>query len=289
MSYSKHVRIWKTSRRELTLGQTALVMGILNVTPDSFSDGGSFTDIAGAIRHAESMIDAGADIIDVGGESTRPGGVAVATEDEISRTIPVIAALAAKFSTPISIDTTKVEVARAAIEAGAEIVNDISGLRWQPGLADMAAETGAGLVLMHSRGDYETMHSQPPVHDIVAEVAAGLRKSVDVSAERGVCKGQIVLDIGIGFGKTYEQNLELLARLDKIVAELDPYPVLVGTSRKSFIGRALGGAPTSSRLAGSIATAVLAAASGASVIRAHDVAETKDAMRMVAAVKHAAH
>lgn len=262
-----------------------MVMGILNVTPDSFSDGGQFLFEDDALRRVDAMVAGGADIIDVGGESTRPGSSPVDAAEEIARTIPVIEAAAKRFDLPISIDTTKSEVARAAIDAGAEIVNDISGLRFDETIAAVAAAAGAGLILMHSRGQFETMHSEPPVEDIMSDVTTNLRRSIGLARSHAVADEQIAIDIGIGFGKTLEQNLELLAKLDKITSDFDGYPVVVGTSRKSFIGRILGDAPPSERLGGSLATALLAINRGAHIVRVHDVKETVGALRMAQAIK----
>ncbi len=259
-------------------------MGILNVTPDSFSDGGEFFSVDAALKHAEKIIHEGADIIDIGGESTRPGSLRVSVEDETRRVVPVIVAITTRFNTPVSIDTTKSEVASRAIEAGAEIVNDISGLRFDPRIAEVAAASGAGLVLMHSLGAFETMHASPPVPDILAEVSNDFRCAVDLARSRGVRDEQIALDVGIGFGKTLEQNLELLAKLDKIVDEFKAYPMMVGTSRKSFIGKILDDLPPSERLGGSLATAVFAVIKGAKIIRVHDVRETVNALKVLAAI-----
>ena len=191
--------------RTLPIGERTLVMGVLNVTPDSFSDGGEFLSLDGALAHADQMIAEGADIIDVGGESTRPGGAAlVSAEEEIARVLPVIQQLAARITVPISIDTTKAEVARAALDAGAGIVNDISALRFDFRVADEVAKTGAGLVLMHSRGTPATMHKLPPVADILAEVTSSLRASIAMAERRGVKRESIVVDPGIGFGKSQE-------------------------------------------------------------------------------------
>lgn len=273
---------WKTSRRVLEIDRP-LVMGILNVTPDSFSDGGKYTTVESALLRAEKMIDDGADIIDVGGESTRPGSKRVPVDEEISRVEPVVKAIAERLDVPISVDTTKPDVAEAALDAGAEIVNDISGLRWDERLADVAAAKGAGMILMQSRGEFETMHSQPPVDDIVGEVIDSLRVSLATARNRGVASEQIALDVGIGFGKTAEQNLELLAKLDRIVGEFENYPMLVGTSRKSFIGKLFGDAPTEQRLGGSIATALVALRNGARILRVHDIRETAAAVRVFTA------
>lgn len=258
-----------------------MVMGILNITPDSFSDGGSFVTVDDAIGHAEKMVADGVDIIDIGGESTRPGSQRVSTDEELNRVLPVIETLVARFETPISIDTSKSEVARAAVDAGAEIINDISGLRWDEEVADVASESKVGLILMHSRGTFETMHSQQPVNDIVDEVSYGLGLSIKTAKARGVGDDQIALDIGIGFGKTFEQNLELLAKLARIIDEFKAYPMLVGTSRKSFIGKILGDAPASERLGGSLATALSALSMGASIVRVHDVKETVSAIQVL--------
>ena len=268
---------WQTSRRRISLDRP-LVMGILNVTPDSFSDGGEFLSADEAIRRAEQMIADGVDIIDVGGESTRPGSESVDAKVEVQRTLPVVDAIAQRFDIPISIDTTKWLVAKAAIESGAEIINDISGLRWNARLADLAVSTKVGLVLMHSRGTFETMHSEPPVGDIFADLRHSLTASIETAKKCGVREELIALDIGIGFGKTFEQNLELLAKLGSIVSEFKSYPMLVGTSRKSFIGKILGDAPPSERLGGSLATALMAVERGAKIVRVHDVKETVAAL-----------
>lgn len=269
----------QTSKREIPL-KSPVVMGILNVTPDSFSDGGRFASIDAALKRAEQMIAEGAGILDVGGESTRPGCSRVSSDEEISRVVPIIKAMTDRFDTPVSIDTSKSEVAAASVEVGAELINDISGLRWEPSIAAIAAASGAGLILMHSRGSFETMHSQPPVDDIIAEVRSGLALSIQAAREAGVIDRQIALDIGIGFGKTFEQNLELLAKLDRITDEFESYPVLVGTSRKSFIGKILDNAPPSERLGGSLASAIIAVMRGARLLRVHDVKETVAALRV---------
>jgi len=262
-------------------------MGILNVTPDSFSDGGEFFSLDRAVAHAEQMIAEGADIIDIGGESTRPGSAFVSEAEELQRVIPVIERLTAKSSVPISIDTTKSSVARAAIAAGAEIVNDISALRFDPLIADEAAKAKAGLVLMHSRGTPKTMQQLPPVLDIMSEVISGLRNGVLVAAERGVARESIAIDPGIGFGKTLEQNVELIANLDQLAGAFTEFPIMIGTSRKAFIGKLLGDAPASERLHGTIATVVLSVVKGAHVVRVHDVKAAVDAVRMVEAIQSA--
>jgi len=276
---------WRTARRDLDYGERALVMAILNVTPDSFSDGGVIGGVDEALRQTEKFIAEGADIIDIGGESTRPGSSRVSIEEETLRVVPVIEAITKRFDIPISVDTSKSEVAERAVAAGAEIINDISALRFDPKIADVAAAHRAGLVLMHSRGDFESMHSQPPVSDIVREVSDELRCAIGKARRSGVPDENIVLDIGIGFGKTQEQNLELLAKLDKLTAEFSDYPVLVGTSRKSFIGKLLDGAPVNERLSGSLATAAIAVWNGAKIVRVHDVKETVETLKIVRAVQ----
>ena len=277
-------RTWRTSKREIDYVARPLVMGILNVTPDSFSDGGEFLSVEAALRQAEKIISDGADIIDIGGESTRPGSQQVSGEEEIRRVIPVIEAISKRFETPISVDTTKSEVAEKAIEAGAEIINDISGLRFDPRIVDIAATSNAGLVLMNSRGSHDTMHLQPLIDDILREINSDLHRAIDLAKTRGVHDEQIALDVGIGFSKTFEQNLELLAKLDKLIAEFKGYPMMVGTSRKSFLATIVGEMPPTERLGGSLATAIFAVIKGANIIRVHDVRETVNALRVISAI-----
>ncbi|HKN84966.1 MAG TPA: dihydropteroate synthase [Pyrinomonadaceae bacterium] len=269
----------------MPIGERTLIMGILNVTPDSFSDGGKFFALDDAVKRAEQMVAEGADIIDVGGESTRPGGEPVSADEEIARVVPVIEALARRVEIPLSVDTTKSEVARAAFDAGASIVNDISALRFDFFIADAVARAGAGLVLMHSRGTPATMHRLPPVAEIMHEVTSSLRASVHMAERRGVKRESIVIDPGIGFGKTQEQNLELIAKLDQLIAAFPDYPVLIGTSRKSFIGRILADdsgtpAPAEDRLYGSLATITAAVLNGAHIVRVHDVKATLETVRV---------
>jgi dihydropteroate synthase len=278
-------REWKLGRRSLHYGERTLVMGILNVTPDSFSDGGQFFSFDQAISQAERMIADGADIIDVGGESTRPGSEFVSEAEELRRVIPVIELLAQKYSLPISIDTTKAAVARAALTAGAEIVNDISGLRFEPALAEVAADAGAGLVLMHSRGTPKDMQEIPPVAEIIPEVIGSLRQSVELATERGVAPEAIAIDPGIGFGKTAEQNIELLAGLNQLADAFPDLPLIIGTSRKSFIGKLLGGAAAGERLHGTVASVVVSTLHGAHIVRVHDVKEAVEALRITDAIK----
>lgn len=255
-------------------------MGILNVTPDSFSDGGTLAGVDDAIRRVERLIEDGADILDIGGESTRPGSVSVVAEEELRRTLPVVSAIAKRFAVPISVDTTKWQVAEMLLDNGAEIVNDISGLRWDARIADVAAKAGAGLVLMHSRGTFATMHTEPPVDDIFAEMTKTLSTSIETAKTWGVNDDQLVLDIGIGFGKSFEQNIALIAKLDDVASAFPTIPVLVGTSRKSFLGKLLDGRVVEERLAGSIASALVSIKNGASIVRVHDVRETVDAIKV---------
>ena len=283
------VRQWKLARRSLPYGERTLVMGVLNVTPDSFSDGGQFLSFDQAIAHAEQMIDEGADIIDIGGESTRPGSEFVPTDEELRRVIPVIEQLTAKASVPISIDTTKAAVARAALQAGAEIVNDISALRFDPSLAQDVARAKAGLVLMHSRGTPKTMQQLPPVADVLSEVIAGLREGVTVAQHLGVAQESIAIDPGIGFGKTVEQNVELIAKLDQLAREFPDFPIMIGTSRKSFLGKLLGGAPADERLYGTIASTVASVLRGAHIVRVHDVKAAVEAVRVADALRRHRH
>jgi len=270
----------------MPIGERPLIMGILNVTPDSFSDGGLFLSVDDAVAHAERLVSEGADIVDIGGESTRPGGEPISAEEEIGRVVPVIEALAARFpAVPLSVDTTKSEVARAALDAGAAIVNDISALRFDFYVADAVARAGAGLVLMHSRGTPATMHRLPPVADIMEEVTSSLRASIHMAERRGVKRESIVIDPGIGFGKSQEQNVELISKLDQLIAAFPEYPLLIGTSRKSFIGRILADddgnpAPASDRLHGTMATVTAAVLKGAHIIRVHDVKAAVETIRV---------
>lgn len=275
---------WKISRRSLTYGERTLVMGVLNVTPDSFSDGGQFFSLAGALAHAEQMIDEGADIIDVGGESTRPGSNFVTEEEELCRVIPVIERLA-NLSAPISIDTTKSEVARIALQAGAEIVNDVSGLRFDQSMAKVAAEAKAGLVLMHSRGTPKDMQQITPMEDALNEVIAGLKERLALAERNGVARENIAIDPGIGFGKTVEQNLELIVGLDQLAHQFPGMPILIGTSRKSFLGKLLNGAPADERIHGTTATLVAAVLKGAHIVRVHDVKSAVEALKISDAIR----
>jgi len=256
------------------------LMGIVNVTPDSFSDGGLFLEPEAAIAHGEQLVRDGAEILDVGGESTRPGAEPVEVEVELARTEPVVADLEG-LGYRVSIDTSKAAVAEAALSAGAEIVNDVTALRGDADLAALCAERGATVVLMHMPGTPRTMQDDPRYEDVVDEVKAFLAERVEAALAAGIEEEKIWVDPGIGFGKTLAHNLELLRRVGEL-RELGP-PLVIGTSRKSFIGK-IDASPVEERIGGSIATAVLAAADGADVLRVHDVAETAQALRVAEAV-----
>jgi dihydropteroate synthase len=258
-----------------------LIMGVVNVTPDSFSDGGLFLDADAAVEHGRQLTGEGAHILDVGGESTRPGAEPVADDEERRRVVPVIERLARDGAARISIDTTKLTVARSALEAGATLVNDVSAFRFDPGMAALVAETGAGCCLMHMLGEPRTMQRDPRYDDVVSEVKAFLEERLAFALSEGIDEERVWLDPGIGFGKTVDHNLELLRRLDEIVAI--GRPVVVGTSRKSFLGKLTGGRDEGERLPGTIATNVLALERGASVFRVHDVAQNADALAVAAA------
>jgi dihydropteroate synthase len=262
------------------------VMGVLNVTPDSFSDGGAFLDPAAAVAHAERMAAEGADLVDVGGESTRPGAEPVPAQDELSRVMPVLERLAERGGIPLSIDTSKAVVARAATEAGAVLVNDVTALRGDSGMAAAVAESGAELCLVHMRGEPRTMQDDPRYGDVVSEVRGFLEERLAFAVAEGIAEERVWLDPGIGFGKTLEHNLELLRRLDGIVAI--GRPVIVGVSRKRFIGT-LTGRGAQDRMAGGLGANVLAFERGAHMFRVHEVAQTRDALTVAAAtVGHAA-
>ena len=260
-------------------------MGILNVTPDSFSDGGRHRSTSAALRHAREMIAEGADLIDVGGESTRPGADPVPEGEELTRVIPVIRALREETNLPLSIDTTKARVAEEALGAGASIVNDVSGGRADRRMLEVVAAAGAGIVLMHRRGTPRTMQIRPRYRDVVEEVRRFLGARARKARQAGIPAGSISVDPGIGFGKTLRHNLELLRGIGRL-ADLG-HPVLVGASRKSFLGTILGGAPVEGRLEASIAAAIAAVSAGARIVRVHDVGPTVRALRIVEAIGEA--
>lgn len=271
---------FRAGPHRLPLGGRTLVMGVVNVTPDSFSDGGRFLDPEVAVAHGKRLLAEGADILDVGGESTRPGAEPVAPEIEARRVIPVVRELAA-LGSPVSIDTRRVEVAREALDVGACIVNDVSAFA-DPGMAALVAARDAGCVLMHKQGEPRTMQEAPSYVDVVREVRDFLAERAKAAEGEGVRHDAIIVDPGLGFGKSFEHNAELLRALPSLAST--GYPVIVGHSRKSFVGRLLddgrGAPPANERIDGSVAVAVLAAQWGAAVVRAHDVAETVRALRV---------
>jgi len=278
--------LWKVRDRELELGKKTLVMGILNVTPDSFSDGGKFLDPDAAVVEGKRMLDDGADLLDIGGESSRPGAEPVAVEEEIRRVVPVIDRLHRETGALLSVDTTKARVAEEAIAAGAAVINDISALRADARMGDLACRSGVGLILMHMQGTPQTMQQDPRYDDVVKEVLAFLRERGQEAFIAGVLDTAIVYDPGIGFGKTYEHNLALLRRLPEF-ASLGR-PVLVGVSRKAFIGKATAVTEPADRLEGTVAAVTLAIAGGAAIVRVHDVRAMARAARLADAVTRAA-
>lgn len=288
MFHRKRFRL-KLSKRTLVLGERTLVMGVLNVTPDSFSDGGKYLDVDAAVKHALEMEKAGADILDIGGESTRPGSEGATAEEELRRVLPVMERLRGKLKIPISIDTQKAAVAEAAVQAGAEIINDVSALRTDAELAGVARRHKLPVILMHMRGEPRTMQKRPFARDVMRDVRRGLRAAEGRARKGGIAKSQIILDPGIGFGKSYEQNCEILARLPEL-GKLG-YPLLVGTSRKAFIGAILGSAknplPPEERLWGTAATVAASIFGGAHIVRVHDVAEMAQVARIADAVVNA--
>ena len=280
----------KLRSRTLILGPRTLVMGVLNVTPDSFSDGGNFFSQEKAVQHALQMERDGADLIDIGAESTRPGSLGIADDEEWSRLAPVLAALRTRLKIPISVDTRKSEIAAKAIEGGAELINDVSGLKHDPHIAEISAQTRVPLILMHMRGEPRTMQQKPFARDALKDVTNGLRESLSIAGKAGVANSQIVLDPGIGFGKSYAQNYQLLADLPQL-AKLG-FPILVGTSRKGFIGTTLAQdakvAPSATppgvageiKIWGTAATVTASILQGAHIVRVHDVAQMVSVARI---------
>ena len=268
--------------RTLVLGERTLVMGVLNVTPDSFSDGGLHFDTESAIARAFEIERQGADIIDIGAESTRPGSAGISAQEELWRLIPVLAGLQGKLKIPISVDTSKSEVADAAADAGAEILNDVTALGHDPQMAEIARCRKLPLVLMHMRGVPRTMQKRPFARNVLRDVITGLRRAVSIARRAGISHSQIIIDPGIGFGKSYPQNYELLARLPELTRL--GFPLLVGASRKTFIGRALGNAPVTERVWGTAATVAASILGGAHIVRVHDVAEMVQVARVTDAI-----
>jgi dihydropteroate synthase len=259
-----------------------ILMGVLNVTPDSFSDGGMYFDLRSAIERAEEMVAEGAQVIDVGGESTRPGALPVDARSEAARVVPVIESLKARFHLPISIDTRRASVARAALAVGADIVNDVSALR-DPEMAGVVAAAGAGVVLMHMRGTPESMQVDPAYDDVAAEVAAELHGRLNSAVAAGIEPEYVAVDPGIGFGKTYLHNLELIARLD-LLAGLGR-PIVLGVSRKAFLGALIGGAPPAQRVVATAAACVIGLLNGARIFRVHDVKPVREALQVAQAIR----
>lgn len=265
----------------ISLGERTIIVGVLNVTPDSFSDGGLAFEPERAVARALEIESEGADIIEIGGESTRPGSVRLPAHEELSRVLPVLRGLAGRLDVPIAIDTYKSEVADAAIAEGASIINDISALRFDPAIADVAREERAVLVLMHMRGDPESMQKLAPSPDIFAEIESDLGIAIRLAEMRGVARDQLVIDPGIGFGKTLDQNLAILNSLDRF--ESFDLPLMIGTSRKSFIGR-LTGKTEGERMMGTAASVAAAIIRGAHIVRVHDVKEAVDVVRVTDAI-----
>lgn len=268
---------------DLDLSSKTHVMGILNITPDSFSDGGLFYEPERALEHALKMVEDGADIVDIGGESTRPGSEPLPEEEEIRRVVPVIKRLSAQIKVPISIDTYKSRVARAAIEAGASIVNDISGLRFDPEMKKVVAEYKVPVVIMHIKGTPKTMQLNPTYEALIPEIMDYLREGIMIAKEAGIPEELIIIDPGIGFGKTFEHNLEIINNLSEFTYL--ERPILVGPSRKAFIGKILGDVPPLMRLEGTLAAVAISAYNGANIVRVHDVPETVKVLKVVDAIR----
>jgi dihydropteroate synthase len=275
-------RVWRCREHTLSLGERTLVMGIVNVTPDSFSDGGMFASAEDAVAHGARLVDEGADLVDVGGESTRPGSDPIEVDEELLRVVPVIEGLVkARPGTPLSVDTRKPEVASAALDAGASVVNDIAGGR-NGALLEIVSRTGAGVVLMHMLGEPKTMQDDPRYDDVVAEVHEFLRERIEAAVFAGIPEERICIDPGIGFGKTVDHNLALLRAVPAL--RMLGAAVMVGASRKGFIGTLTGVEDPAARLEGSLAVSVLAAAHGADLVRVHDVEATVRALKVADAV-----
>jgi dihydropteroate synthase len=275
-------RVWRIGSRVVDLSHRGMIMGVLNVTPDSFSDGGEFFSADAAIERGVQIAAEGADIVDIGGESTRPGAEPVSTEEELRRVIPVIEKLRAKIDIVISIDTSKAEVARAALDAGAEIVNDVTSGRGDKQMLPLAATRNAALVLMHMQGEPRTMQKNPQYSDVVSEVADFFRQQYDRAIKCGVDPMRLAFDPGIGFGKTLEHNLTLLKHLEQL--RVHDRPLVVGVSRKSFLGKLAGSKEMSDRVGPTIAMTSILRAGGADVLRVHDVKENVTALRITESV-----
>jgi len=273
--------IWRNFNFDFSL--RTYVMGVLNVTPDSFSDGGLFLDASAAIRHAIRMVEDGVDIIDIGGESTRPGSDAVTIEEELRRTLPVIQAITKEISIPVSIDTYKAEVAKRALDAGASMVNDISGLGFDPAMPGVVSEYEVPVVVMHIKGSPKDMQNDPVYEALLPEIYDSLRRSMQSAMDAGIPENMIVIDPGIGFGKTFDHNLEILHRLREFT--LLERPILVGVSRKAFIGKVLENASVENRLEGTAAAVAISIMNGANIVRVHDVKEMARVARVADAIR----
>ncbi|MEC9244112.1 dihydropteroate synthase [Nitratireductor rhodophyticola] len=269
--------VWKLAHgRELVLGADAIIMGILNVTPDSFSDGGAFVGIESALRQADRLIGEGACIVDIGGESTRPGGAPVSAAEEQDRILPVFEALAGRDDVLLSVDTYRAETARLAVAAGAHIVNDVWGLQREPGIAEVASQSGAGLVIMHTGREREKLS------DVIADQFSFLRRSLEIARHAGVRDEQVMLDPGFGFAKNTQENIEIMARFEELAGLA--FPLLVGTSRKRFVGAVTGRESAEDRDMGTAATSALLRMKGAAVFRVHDVAINRDSLKVADAM-----
>ena len=272
---SESIRLWSFLGLDYQLGRFPLVMGIVNVTPDSFSDGGRYLDEEIAVRHALTLIEEGADFVDVGGESTRPGAEAVSQDEELRRVIPVVARVAEQSAVPVSVDTSKAEVARQAIAAGARIVNDISGLTHDERMADLCGEAGVGVICMHRQGSPQTMQSEPRYADVVGEVRDFLLRRVEALEAHGLPQERVVVDPGVGFGKTAEHNLELLSNIHRF--RDFGRPVMIGHSRKRFLSKLLG-REVDERLPGTMGVSIALAMQSTDILRVHDVRATRDVL-----------
>lgn len=280
-SGGRRCHVLRCRHGELVLGQRTLLMGVINVTPDSFSDGGVCIDPARAVAHGLHMAEEGADIIDIGGESTRPGSYAVSREEELDRIIPVIRELSRQVSIPLSVDTYKADVAEGALDAGAQIVNDISGLQFDPRMVHVTVSFDCPVVIMHIQGSPRTMQVDPHYEDVIGDIVAYLREGLQKHRDAGGDSRQVIIDPGIGFGKTVQHNVEILERLDEL-AILD-CPILVGTSRKSFIGKVLG-REVHDREVGTLATIAVCIMKGAHIVRTHEVGTARQVADMVDAI-----
>lgn len=281
LNYARRNFVLKAGKYKLNLGKRTYIMGILNITPDSFSDGGLYLDRDIAIEHAIEMEEQGADIIDIGGESTRPGARSVSAREECERVIPVVKVLAKRLKIPISIDTSKAEVAHRALDCGAVIVNDIKGLKNNPNLAKLAKRYNAAVVLMHIKGTPRTMQKNPKYKSLIYEIMESLRQSIKITKDAGISDNKIVIDPGIGFGKNVEHNLNILKKLREFKSL--GYPILVGPSRKSFIGKILG-TDVGERLFGTAASVAVAIQNGANILRVHDVYQMRQVVHLTDAI-----